>query len=385
MKHLKFIAFLAMGWLALGCSGAAGELERIDREIASLKESDAALYEELSGEIAALEERLLAKLDETKKRLGNDIDAALQDLFDLIVYKMEESQEFLDGELYVRKQQCDASIMEIRSRVDRAKSRLSDAMDQTGRYLEEAMKAGDAENMERMKALMGSIRALEEKSDWVDHNVMTWKSRLDKIQGTGLYGAMDALDITVKELSEFNLQSQVDFMEQRIREFSALKMDELSGEEMLSLKALIQQMEEWVFDADALASESESTVDDMTSSLADWQSTADELYDLLDSGASEVLDDFDAICVDLEVAADNADELADMIDGTLDDVNALVAEIDAIYDSTIDFVDEVDTIEGLVQSEIDDVTGMMDGVYLFYSEIIDAGNAWIDRHSWLFE
>ena len=385
MKHLSIIAFVAAAGLALGCSGAAGELERIDREIASLKEGDASLYAEMSGEISALEQRLLDKLADTKKRLGNDIDAAMQDLYDLITYKMEETQEFLDDELYSRKQQCDATIMGIRSRVDRAKSSLSNAMDQTARYLETAMKAGDSQNMERLSGLMGSIRELEEKSDWVDHNVMTWKSRLDKIQGSGLYGAMDILDGTVKMLADFDLQGEVDFMEERIKAFAAIKMDELSGEEMRSLKELIQQMEDWVFEADALASESESTVEDMTSYLDDWQSTASELYDLLDSGASEVLDDFDALCTDLESGADSVDELADMIGSAVDDVMALSVEIDGIYNSTIDLIDEVDTINGLCESEAYDLEGMFEGVVNLSNELTEVGNNWIDRHYYLFE
>ncbi len=385
MKHLSIIALVAAAGLALGCSGAAGELERIDREIASLKEGDAALYAEMSGEISALEQRLLDKLADTKKRLGNDIDAAMQDLYDLITYKMEETQEFLDDELYSRKQQCDATIMGIRSRVDRAKSSLSNAMDQTARYLETAMKAGDSQNMERLSGLMGSIRELEEKSDWVDHNVMTWKSRLDKIQGSGLYGAMDILDGTVKMLADFDLQGEVDFMEDRIKAFAAIKMDELSGEEMRSLKELIQQMEDWVFEADAMASESESTVEDMTSYLDDWQSAASELYDLLDSGASEVLDDFDALCLDLESGADSVDELADMIGSAVDDVMALSVEIDGIYNSTIDLIDEVDTINGLCESEAYDIEGMFEGVVNLSNELTEVGNHWIDRHYYLFE
>ena len=370
--------------LALSSCSQKAELERIDRDIASLREENQSLYEELSAEIDAMEQRLLAKIKETQERLGGDIDAAFDDLMNLIAYKMEAAEDYLQTELLAKKQKCDQTVMDVRSYVDKIKGHMDEVLTQTSIYLMDAMKAGDAQTELKLRQLMTTLQEVEQTVDYIDRNMLFWKSRLDQIQSSGLYNAMDAMDEAVRTLDSFNIQQETEDMEQRVQEFAVIKMDEMSGEEMLSLKALISEMEDWLYETDNLATDSASMVNDMGSMLDDWQSSAEDLYSQLESKSQEVLDAFEDIYAELEDAAGNAEELISQIEDAVDDIHNYSSQIDEYND--------------LLESQYDDLMGMIDdvfdltneaadsfhSVYFSYSDLYDACQEWKDKHWYLF-
>lgn len=382
MKRIFIIILCALP--AVCSCGPKEELERIDREIVSLRQENLALYEELSSDIDAMEKRLLDQIRQMQERLGGDIDAAFADLMDLITYKMEEAEDYLQTELLAKKQNCDQTVLEVRSNVDKIKRRLDGAMNETSSYLIAAVKSGDAETEKKLRQAMASLQEMEKTADYVDHNMLLWKSRLDQIQSSGLYDAMDALDEAVRTLESFNIQQKTEEMEARIKMFSAIKMDELSGTGMVELKGLISEMEDWVFETDNLASDSASLVDEMNDNLSDWQSVAEGYYSQLESKSQEVLDAFEAIYAELDESAGTAEELIAEIENAVEDIRVYTADIENYHAELESLNDEVnektDDIDDLMSEAMDSCHS----VYNAYSDVYDKCEEWRERHWYLF-
>lgn len=383
MKKLFILIFCALPAVC-SCDPQA-ELERIDREIASLRAENLALYEELSAEIDAMEKRLLDKIKETQERLGGDIDAAFADLMNLITYKMEETEDYLQTELLAKKQHCDQTILDVRSNVDKIKRRMDGALNEASVYLMEALKNGDAVTENKLREVMVSLQEIEKTADYIDHNMLLWKSWLDQMQSTGLYDAMDAMDEAVRTLDSFNIQKEAEAMEARIKLFAAIKMEELSGEEMMELKALISEMEDWVYETNDLASDCSSMVDEMNDNLDNWQAMANDYYSQLESKSQEVLDAFEAIYDELDEASANADELIAEIENAVDDIRSYKDDIEN-YKSQMESID--DKVTELADNISDLTSEAMDSCHSFYyaySDVYDKCEEWKQRHWYYFE
>ena len=381
MKKL-FVIILCALTAVLSCTPDE-QLERIDREIASLRQENLSLYEELSADIDATEQRLLEKIDQVQKRLGGDIDAAFADLMNLITYKMEEAEDYLQTELLAKKQRCDQTVLEVRSNIDKVKRRLDGALSEASTYLMEALKKGDEETEKKLNEAIATLGDIEAASDYIDHNMLLWKSRLDQLQSSGLYDAMDAMDEAVRTLSSFNIQKETEAMEARIKVFTAIKMDDLSGQEMLELKELISMMEDWVGETDDLASETASMVDEMGSNLDDWQSLANDYYSQIESRSQDVLNAFEDIYGELDIAAGTVDELLAGIDAAGEEIRDYSATLEDALSELESFHDRVYEMADDILDLTSEAADSCHDVYHAYSDVYDKCEEWYSEHYWI--
>ena len=74
----RFICIAAI-LLSFSACGPRAEIEGLKKDVQSLKEADAALWEEMTAAIDALEKSLMGRIQATKDKLGKTIDEALAD------------------------------------------------------------------------------------------------------------------------------------------------------------------------------------------------------------------------------------------------------------------------------------------------------------------
>ena len=155
MKKILCILSLA-AVLFTGC-GPRSEIEDLKKDVKSLKEADAALWEEMSAAIDALEKDLLGRIQNTKDKLNKSIDDAVADLMSLMNTKLQQSQDYLDNELAAKKKKIDQNVTELESRTDNAVTVLDQGLDAARKFLLEAIDKNDKDQEALMKDLEGKI------------------------------------------------------------------------------------------------------------------------------------------------------------------------------------------------------------------------------------
>ena len=276
-------------------------------------------------------------------------------------------------------------MLEVRSYADLTRGRCDEALAASQLYMSEAIEKGDAQLEQQMRAISGKITDLDATSENVSRYVAMWKSRLDAIQGSGMYDAMDAIDAALQELDSFDIQAEMDKMEARLKQFAKIRMEELTQDEMRDIKGMMEQMEEWLYDADNMADECQSNTQEMNNLLDDWQSNADDIYSTLESTADDILAAFEDIYGELDSAQASAEDLISMIESAIDDIYEVAEQASDYEYLASSMADELQDLYDSIKDKVDDVRNMQDDAFQTALILLDTVGEWQLNHPWLFE
>ena len=383
MKKILFLFILAAVLSVSGCNQA--RLRDIDKKIEDLEQEDKLILEEMTSAIEDLEKTLLGKIQASKDKMDGDIDAAIQKLYERLKAKMQENQTYLETELKARKEECDKVEADLRKRAETVINTLDKAFDDVQKDLEAAIAKGDKDLQNYLEELSSTINDTYSLIEDTNKRIDIWEKQVEELEKTGMFEEMKKLETTVEMLQSVDLQEDINAIEERTKEFTNLKMDEMTKEDMAELKSMLSQMDSWMDDADSYTSDSQSKNDEMVSLLDDWRSQADDIYGSIEDYKDAIIDGYAEI---------NA--LYDDYDGQ---VSSIVDDIAQGKDLILSYEALISPWEDEIESKVDDLRSWNDEVGNALTEateqaiileevsmeIQDACREWADRHWWYYE
>lgn len=377
-KFLTILSLSACLVLSPGCNSA--RLRDIDKQLDALDQEDKKTLKEMSDAIDELERTLMAKIEESKEKLNNDIDAAMLGMYALLHEKMVENQKYLEAEVDKRKAECDKTVTALYDRGEKTVAALDAALDRSQQDLQKAIENGDKALEQKLRSFQDKIDDTRDYLDKVEKDVKFYENHVDLLASTGMFkdGAIENLQIVLKDCEEFDLQKYIDRAGEELAWLSKVKLDELTKDRMEAVRDIVTKLNDMVDDATSLADESQSKTAEMSELVDDWSTRADEYYASLDDFSTEILDGYDEIISlyedygpevdswwsDLENAYENMVSDLNSIEGLADIVSESEDLIDSSYWETVyafhDFFDRCIAAEDACETAMSELDSWVD-------------------------
>ena len=383
MKKIFCILSLA-AVLVAGC-GPRSEIEDLKKDIKSLKEADAALWEEMSAAIEALEKELLGRIYDTRDKLDKSIDEAVQDLMALMDAKLRQTQKYLDNELAAKKKIIDGNVEALKDNTDASVTALDMTLETTRDLLHDAIDKNDKEQEALLRELEGKLESMTSMVGDAEKQAQAWQTRLDNIQEEGMYEAIAKLEKDTQTLKNFDIQKAVDDMESRLKLFSKVVLDDLTEEQMKEVKSMLDDIESLYSEVEGFVSDSESMADEMESLLDDWQGQADDFYDAIESYTSDLSDRLDYMADYLETSYDDAQSLEESVNEWLNYLQSLNDDLTDYNQRTEAMADDWDGQHDDIESRADDLASIGDELIEQSNALMYDVDAYMDAHPWMFD
>lgn len=372
--------------LVLSCDKS--RLKDLDNQIDQLEKEDAKILKELSDAIDELEKTLLAKIQEANDRLNGDIDAAVLEMMDYLNMRMEENQEYLETELARRKEECDEVASALRARGDDVAAELDKALDNTKIRIQQAIEANDEDMHQKLLLLQENIVSAYDCIDAAETALKKWEETIRRFEATGMYDTMDKMKGMMGKLSQYDVQTSVNEVEEYAKKFARVHLDKLTKKELEELRNLVSDMDSWMDSAEGYVANSESMKDEMSSLLEDWQDRADDLYGSVESLRDDVMagyediisvykDVIDSVEFLAEDVADKGSELIDVVNVSVNWYNQLASNSDALESETEEMLFLIDEVEEAAWKLSDDA----DDLY----ERCQRTEDWLNDHPWYYD
>ena len=377
MAMKKIICTLAACVAVLVSCGPKSQIEDLKKDVQSLKEADAALWEEMSAAIDKLEQELLGRIQATKDKLNKTIDEAVADLIDLMDSKLGESQKYLQTELAAKKQAIDSHVEAVKGKTDVTMSVFDMSLETVQDFL--------LEQEALLRELEGKLDKMVQDVETAQEQIEQWQERLDQLQEDGLFDAIAQMQKDAENLKKFDIQKEVANMESRLEKFAAITLDDLTEDQMKQVQDMLGEMEDWYAEVENMVADGEMLSSEMESTFDDWQGAADDLYDQMDSYTSDLTDRLDYFSSFLEASYDEAISLED-------DVNEWESYLTTLNDDLSDWSERIDSMGDDWEGQHDDLECMLDALADSAHEIndqastlLDLVDEFIDSHPWMFD
>ena len=363
-------------------------LKGIDDKISDLEKEDSRILQELSDAIDELEKTLLGKIAESNEKLNHDIDAAVMKMMDYLSDKMKENQEYLETELAMRREECDQTISKLRAKAEDVKGGLDDALDITQARLQKAIADGDEDIRQKLLLVEENIGRAYDYIDFAEKSMSDWDKTIAKFEATGMYDNMDNLSETMKALTSFDIQDEVDKVEENAKTFARIKLDQLSEDKLNELHTLMSDMDSWVDDAVGYADDCESKSQEMADLLDDWRDRADDLYGSIDDLKESITDGFESIISEYQGYSGDLDSMVDDVTSNAAELELLIGEIIADGDLIQGMAAELENRVDDVETEVDMVFTLADDLRSESGHLEDRMGdmkSWCDANPWVYE
>ena len=381
----KFLFILAAAMLMVAGCGTKDDINSLKKEIQSLKEADAALWAEMSAAIDKLEKDLTQRIQDTRDRLNKSIDEAVEDLMDLMDSKLQKSQQYLDTELAAKKKLVDTHVSEVKNKTNLAVSTLDQSLDISREMLLDAINKNDKEQEAMLRQLSTRIANVSDDLEEAQKKVKQWQTRLNELHDKGLFDAINKLQSDAQKLQEFSLQGEVNKMEERLKRFADIKMDELPEQQMKEVNKMLSDMYDWYDEMDRMVSEADRIHSDMEGLLSDWESNASNLESDLDSYLTDIATSLDDLYSYLDDSYSSASDLeSDVID--------IESELTELNENLTDYSQRIDAMSDDWDGQHGDLESLLSDLYSASDDVCDKGETlmslvdnYIDNHPWMFD
>ena len=381
----KFLFILAAAMLMVAGCGTKDDINSLKKEIQSLKEADAALWAEMSAAIDKLEKDLTQRIQDTRDRLNKSIDEAVEDLMDLMDSKLQKSQQYLDTELAAKKKLVDTHVSEVKNKTNLAVSTLDQSLDISREMLLDAINKNDKEQEAMLRQLSTRIANVSDDLEEAQKKVKQWQTRLNELHDKGLFDAINKLQSDAQKLQEFSLQGEVNKMEERLKRFADIKMDELTEQQMKEVNKMLSDMYDWYDEMDRMVSEADRIHSDMEGLLSDWESNASNLESDLDSYLTDIATSLDDLYSYLDDSYSSASDLeSDVID--------IESELTELNENLTDYSQRIDAMSDDWDGQHGDLESLLSDLYSASDDVCDKGETlmslvdnYIDNHPWMFD
>lgn len=387
MKNIFTVIVFALALIAVPSCDKA-RLRNIDKEISGLEQEDQRILQELSQAIDDLEKALLGKIEEANEKLNHDIDAAVLDMLDYLKTKMDANQDYLEVELAKRKAECDETVAGIRSKAKEVTDGLNDALDKTQERLQKAIKDGDEDVQEKLLILQENIGRAYDYMDAAEASLKDWEKRIEKLNATGMYDHMDKINETIQQLMKYDIQEEIDNVENYAKKFATIQLDKLSKDRLDELHALMNDMNGWVGDAQSFADECETKTGEMADNLDDWRGRADDLYGSVDDLKNTVNQGFLEITIEYDKYASQAEGLLDDVESNYSTLEDMLGQIESAASRLDGITDDLDDALNELQSDSDNLQATAEDIYTQAQHLYDETQNfadWCDEHPWIYE
>lgn len=379
----RFICIAAI-LLSFSACGPRAEIEGLKKDVKSLKEADAALWEEMTAAIDALEKSLMGRIQATKDKLGKTIDEALADLYDLIDEKFGATEKYFESELAAKRADIDKNAAQVKNSSDNAIEKLDIALDYTREQLQEAISKGEQERAALLEKLESEIESMSGQVEdaWV--TVDSWKERLDELQDDGLYGQIEKLEKDFKVLQSFDLQENVDMAEERLKKYSSIVLDDLTEDQIKEVDEMLGMIEDYYSEVESFVDDAADMADEMESLLSEWQSSADDLYGTVSSLADELTDRLESFSAMIESSYEEAVEKDGEVEDWKNHLESINEDLENFKSMAEAISDDMEGNHSDLEAKNADIHDTQAYLYDMASDLLEICEQFESSHYWLF-